>query len=140
MRLFGVPLHPLLVHFPIAFWALVPVLDLAALIAGREPWWRLALDATLIGCVIGAAAIAAGLIEYLQPSLVGIDMRLAARHGVRTSLAWCVFTARAVAAALVPPASWSIGLCLALDAVAGLLLAQGVYFGTKQVYQQLERD
>ena len=36
---FGVPLHPLLVHFPIAFWLAVPVLDLAALYAGPAPWW-----------------------------------------------------------------------------------------------------
>jgi uncharacterized membrane protein len=46
---FGVPLHPLLVHFPIAFWLAVPVLDLAALYAGPEPWWTLALGATNIG-------------------------------------------------------------------------------------------
>ena len=39
LRVFGVPLHPLLVHFPITFWLVVPVLDIAALFAGPEPWW-----------------------------------------------------------------------------------------------------
>ncbi len=140
MRVFGVPLHPLLVHFPIAFWAVVPVLDLVALYAGTGPWWGLALGATIVGLASGAAAIVAGLIEYLQPSLVGIDMRLAARHGVRTALAWCVFALKMIVAALVPQANWSMVMCLGLDLIACALLAQGVYFGTRQVYEQLEKD
>ena len=115
LRVFGVPLHPLLVHFPIAFWLTVPVLDSAALVAGPEPWWALAKGATTLGIVTGAAAIGAGLLEYLQPSLAGIDLRLAARHGVRTALAWCVFTAKAVGTVLLPLAGWSMLICLGLD-------------------------
>jgi uncharacterized membrane protein len=140
MRVFGVPLHPLLVHFPIAFWAAVPVLDVAALLAGPEPWWRLALGASILGIAIGAAAIIVGLLEYLQPSLAGIDMRLAARHGVRATLAWIMFSAKIIAAALLPLAPWSMALCLALDVIACMLLAQAVYFGTRQVYDQLEKE
>ncbi len=139
-RVFGLPLHPFLVHFPIAFWAAVPVLDVAALFVGPAPWWMLALGATMLGVVIGAVAIAAGLIEYLQPSLVGIDMRLAARHGVRTSVAWCLFASKLIVAALLPQGTWPMLLCLGLDLLACGLLAQGVYFGTRQVYQQLEDD
>jgi hypothetical protein len=48
LRILGVPLHPLLVHFPIAFWLVVPVLDIAALFAGPEPWWTLAKGATTL--------------------------------------------------------------------------------------------
>jgi hypothetical protein len=65
--------------------------------------------------VSGAVSIAVGLLEYLQPSLVGIDLKLAARHGIRTTLAWCVFAARAAVAALLPLAGWSMIVCLALD-------------------------
>jgi uncharacterized membrane protein len=75
LRVFDVPLHPLLVHFPIAFWLVVPVLDIAALYAGPDPWWTMAQAATIFGIVIGAASIAVGLLEYLQPSLVGIDLK-----------------------------------------------------------------
>lgn len=140
LRVLGVPLHPLLVHFPIAFWLAVPVLDIAALFAGPEPCWTLAKGATILGIIIGAAAIGVGLLEYIQPSLAGIDLKLAARHGIRTTLAWCVFTARAVVAALLPLAGWSMIVCLALDLFACALLVQGVYFGTRQVYQQLEEE
>ena len=140
LRVFDVPLHPLLVHFPIAFWLVVPVLDIAALYAGPDPWWTMAQAATILGIIIGAASIAVGLLEYLQPSLVGIDLKLAARHGIRTSLAWCIFTAKSVAASLLPIAGWSMISYLALDLIGCGLLVQGVYFGTRQVYQQLEEE
>jgi uncharacterized membrane protein len=136
----GVPLHPLLVHFPIAFWLAVPPLDVGALLTGRETWWTLALSATVIGLAIGAAAVVTGLLEYMQPSLAGIDMRLAARHGVRTSLAWCVFMVKAVAAIFLPSTEWSMIVCLLIDLIGCALLVQGVYFGTRQVYEQLEKN
>ena len=134
------PLHHLLVHFPIAFWLAVPVLDVAALVTSREIWWTLALSATIIGLAIGAAAVVTGLLEYMQPSLAGIDMRLAARHGVRTSLAWCAFMVKAVVAIFLPATQWVMIVCLVLDLIGCALLIQGVYFGTKQVYDQLEKN
>lgn len=140
IRLLGLPLHPFLVHFPIAFWLLTPMFDVAALAAGPSPWWMLGLSATILGTAIGALAIAAGVLEYLQPSLAGIDMRLAARHGIRTTLAWCVFTAKAILMAFLPFAQWSMLVSLALSLLGCALLVQGVYFGTRQVYEQLEKD
>lgn len=136
---FGVPLHPLLVHFPITFWLVTPVLDLAALYVGVEPWWTLALSATAIGVFIGVAVIVTGLLEYLEPSVVGIDIRLAARHGIRTTMAWVTFTAKMVVALLSPITTWTIALCLALDLIGCVLLVQGIFLGTRQVYQQLEK-
>ena len=85
---FGVPMHPLLVHFPISLWLAVPVLDVAALYVGPDPWWALALGATILGILIGTAAIVTGLLEYLEPSVVGIDLRTrgAAWHKDQLSL------------------------------------------------------
>lgn len=141
IRIFGVPAHPFLVHFPITLWLAALAFDLAALAAGPEPWWTLAFWATLLGVLIGVVAIATGLLEYLDPSVAGIDMRLAARHGVRTTLAWCVFTAKLIlVTAFSTIDASSISLFLALDLLGCVLLVQGVYFGTKQVYEQLEKQ
>jgi len=139
LRVFGVPLHP--------FWC---ISDRVLACGSRARYCRAlrrtrALvdsgeGATILGIAIGAASIAAGLLEYLQPSLVGIDLKLAARHGITTTLAWCIFTTKAVAAALLPLAAWSMIACLALDLIGCALLVQGVYFGTRQVYQQLEEE
>jgi uncharacterized membrane protein len=138
LRLWNVPLHPLLVHFPIVSWLVVPFLDIAALFLGPAPWWDVAEVLTVLGIAFGAAAIATGLIDYLQPHLVGIDLKLAARHGIRTSLAWCIFAARALLAALLPPAGWVMTSLFVMDLFGSVLLVQGVLFGTRQVYQQLE--
>lgn len=42
-----------MVRFPITFWLAMPVLDVAALYVGAEPWWTLAVGATAIDVVIG---------------------------------------------------------------------------------------
>lgn len=135
---FGVPLHPLLVHFPIVFLLILPVLDLATLFVGPDPWMWIANISAAAGIGIGAVAILFGLLEYRDPSLAGIDMRLAAKHGTRTSLAWCVFVARLVTAMSLPEGQLSTLLCLGLDGLGCVLLIQGIVFGTRQVYAQLE--
>jgi uncharacterized membrane protein len=130
------------IHIPAAANTIALASELvAALYAGPEPWRTLALGATILGILIGAAAIMTGLLEYLEPSVAGIDLRLAARHGVRTSLAWCAFAAKTIfVAAFSPVAPWSITVCLAFDLLGCVLLVQGVYLGTKQVYEQLEKQ
>jgi len=92
----------------------------------------LALGATTIGILIGVPVIVTGLLEYLEPSVVGIDIRLAARHGIRTTMAWITFTSKTLVAVLLPITTWSITLCLALDLIGCVLLVQGVFFGTRQ--------
>jgi uncharacterized membrane protein len=136
----GVPLHRLVVHVPITMFMLVPVMDFAALFGGLQPWWSLALGASALGLVVGATAIMTGLIEYLHPSLVGINMRLAARHGIRTSLAWCMFMTKFAIGLLSPLSDRILMLCLMLDLIGCGLLMQGAYFGTKLVYEQFMED
>jgi uncharacterized membrane protein len=136
----GVPLHRLVVHIPITMFTLVPVMDVAAVFGGIQPWWTLAVGATALGLVIGATAILTGFIEYLHPSLVGIDMRLAARHGIRSSLAWCVFLTKVVIGSVLPLSNSTLMLCLVLDLIGCGLVVQGSYFGTKLVYDQFMED
>jgi uncharacterized membrane protein len=136
----GVPLHRLVVHIPITMFTLVPVMDVAAVFGGIQPWWTLAVGATALGLVIGATAILTGFIEYLHPSLVGIDMRLAARHGIRSSLAWCVFLTKVVIGSVLPLSNLTLMLCLVLDLIGCGLVVQGSYFGTKLVYDQFMED
>lgn len=138
-HLFGVPLHPLLVHFPIVFWLILPLIDVAILFLGPVPWLWLAIFSAAAGVGFGAVAILTGLLEYRDPSLAGIDMRLAAKHGTRTSLAWCVFAIRLGTALLLPFGTLSIVACLGLDVLGCVMLVQGIIFGTRQVYAQLEK-
>lgn len=134
-RFMGLPLHPMLVHFPLAFWLTIPVFDLLALVRQPQPWWTLAVAATIAGVIIGALALMTGLLEYIRLSETGSsDVRLAARHGVRTTLVWCAMTGKLIALALVDADRTFIAVCTAIDVLACALLLQGAFFGTKITY------
>lgn len=122
----------MLVHFPLAFWLSVPVLDLLALFYGLHPWWGLALGSTAIGVAIGAFALIAGRLDYIHLSDTGSnDVRLAARHGVRTTVVWCAMTGKLAIAEFSDAGQVLIVGCLAIDLLACALLLRDTFFGTK---------
>lgn len=134
-RVLGLPLHPMLVHFPLAFWMSVPVFDVLALSWSLWPWWGLALAATSVGVVIGAFAIITGVLDYIELSDTGSnDVRLAARHGVRTTIVWTVMTVKLVVACFIASGQTLVTSCLVIDVLACALLLQGAYFGTRITY------
>ncbi|MGE5167611.1 MAG: DUF2231 domain-containing protein, partial [Deltaproteobacteria bacterium] len=59
------PLHPALVHFPVACWSVATAADLASLHFG-EPAWRLAGALLVIGLVMAVPALLAGLYELTR--------------------------------------------------------------------------
>jgi uncharacterized membrane protein len=131
----GLPLHPMLVHFPLVFWLSVPLFDGLALWSVAGPWWGLALGASLAGVLTGVLALMTGLMEYIHLSETGSnDVRLAARHGVRTTLVWCAMTVKLAVASLADTSAVLILGCLVTDVLACALLLQGAFFGTKVTY------
>jgi uncharacterized membrane protein len=134
-RFLGLPLHPLLVHFPLVFWLCTPGLDVLALARQPQPWWWLAVGFTVAGVAVGAFALLTGLLDYVFLSeTAGNDVRLAARHGVRTALVWCAMTGKLVMIALGDGGRTLIAGCLFADLLICALLLQSVYLGTRIVY------
>lgn len=130
----------MLVHFPLAFWLSVPVFDGLALGWGLQPWWGVALAMTAAGVAIGAFAVLTGLFDYIHLSDTGSnDVRLAARHGVRTGMVWAVMLVKLVVAGLNPASQGLVIGCLAVDVLACGLLLQGSFFGTKITYGRYGR-
>ena len=134
-RFLGLPLHPLLVHFPLVFWLCTPGFDVLALARQPQPWWWLAVGFTGAGVAVGAFAMLTGLLDYVFLSeTAGNDVRLAARHGVRTALVWCAMTGKLVMIALGDGGRTLIAGCLFADLLICALLLQGVYLCTRIVY------
>jgi uncharacterized membrane protein len=89
MRLLGHPLHPMLVHFPIAFWSagsFCDALTLAGLAQARPIAW-LAIGA---GDAVAILTMLAGMIDY-----AAIEDRIvpaALRHMAWMAGAWLLYT------------------------------------------------
>ena len=64
MRFRGHPIHPMLVHFPIAFWSTAGACDVAGLFYRDFRIVEAAYACIALGVVAGLVAAAAGFMEY----------------------------------------------------------------------------
>lgn len=86
------PLHPMLVHFPLACWSLATIADFASAHYGK-PAWHLAGTLLLIGLVMALPAIVTGVIELIQVPDERAAMRDAYLHMVVMMLAFALYAA-----------------------------------------------
>ncbi len=126
------PLHPALVHFPVACWSLAVAADFAEIWLGEHSWrWSSGLLA--IGCTMALAAMLVGMME-LSRVPEGAAIRDAWLHMGAMLLAFALFVTRLFIRLdhLEPLAPDTIALVL--DAGGFLALAVGGWFGGKLVY------
>ncbi|WP_322999680.1 DUF2231 domain-containing protein [Castellaniella sp.] len=126
------PLHPALVHFPVACWSLSALTDFASLWLGEAAWqWSAGLLA--VGCMMALAAMTAGLMELARiPD--GPALRDTYWHMGVMLTAFALFTARLLIGLdhlqPLPPDA----LALLLDALGFIALAVGGWLGGRLVY------
>src|SRR5690625_4771714 len=126
------PLHPALVHFPVACWSLAVATDFAGLWLGKTAWsWSSGLLAA--GCAMAVVAMLAGLAEFARVP-EGTAMRDAYVHMSLMVLALVLFGMRLLLRLdhlqPLPPDT----LSLLLDAGGFVALAVGGWFGGRLVY------
>lgn len=90
MRVFGHPLHPALVHFPVAFWSVATILDVLVL-CGTSQSTHLAWYCHILGSAMAMPAMLSGWLEYatLEESLVTSG----SRHMMLMCVAWVFYLA-----------------------------------------------
>jgi uncharacterized membrane protein len=135
MRLFGHPLHPAVVHFPLACWVLLPFSDLAALYYAIE-FETASLFLLASGVTIGLLALISGMIDMAQlPKNDEVD-RLSIIHSSIMATVWCAFAfflfMRSQDGSLV---DHSIYL-MAASWLTGIITMIGGWFGAELVYKQ----
>ncbi|MGH8540414.1 MAG: DUF2231 domain-containing protein [Stenotrophobium sp.] len=126
------PLHPALVHFPVACWSLAVLADFASLHFGEAAWsWSGGLLA--IGCVMAVVAMLAGMVELVRVP-EGAALRDAWWHMGLMLAALTLFAARLLLRLdhLKPLAPDAVSLLF--DAGGFLTLAAGGWFGGRLVY------
>jgi uncharacterized membrane protein len=75
VKLFGHPIHPMLVAFPITFFTSTLLASVAYAMSGDRDWFRLAYLANLAGVVTGLFAAVPGFLDW-----VGIPQHLKAKR------------------------------------------------------------
>lgn len=133
LRLAGHPLHPALVHFPIAFWSAGVAADVAGWTLGQPIWWTLSFAAQAAGCVMAVAAMLAGFLDFAAIPAGDRAREVAISHMLAMSTAWLLFVMSTVLRGWPPegaPAAWVSLLALAGFAVT----AFGGWRGGQLVY------
>jgi uncharacterized membrane protein len=127
------PLHPALVHFPIACWSLVTAADLASLVWG-EPAWRFAGMLLVAGIGFSIPAMLAGFLELVKIAEDHPAIKDVNRHMIVVMTALAFYTAslflRLHGSTLIEP-----GMLAIASSVAGFLfLCIAGWLGGKLVY------
>lgn len=121
------PLHPALVHFPVAFWIGAAASDLVALRTHAALWWTVSHHAVAAGVVMGAVALLAGLLELALRRLPRGALPWLAVHASLMSVALLCFMVSLAWRTVVPPPPGALALSFAGSA---LVLAGGFCGGT----------
>jgi uncharacterized membrane protein len=128
------PLHPALVHFPVAAWSLATAADVAAGWVDA-PMWRFAGWLHVVGTAMALPAMAAGLAQFARLPEGDSAAKPAVRHMVLAMLAWSAYAAalalRWQDAAIVAPG----GMAIAASLVGFVLLCAAGWQGGQLVYR-----
>lgn len=134
-RIAGHPLHPALVHFPLALWFFAVFCDLTGWWRDNPFWWQMGYWCLTFGVAAALPAIVTGFLDYLtlpptsagfNPATAHMMVMLSATTAFGAS--WMVRTQAGVAVAPSVAA-----LTLALTGAA--LLAVGGWLGGTLVYR-----
>ena len=133
LKLMGHPLHPAVVHFPVASWTAALVTD-ALFVALRDPlWWRLSEWLLIVGVVTALGAMLVGLMDLAALPPGQPAQRRALRHMYFMSGAWTIYAVdlalRFLAASTL--LGWAALACSALGFVT---LVAGTHVGAQLVY------
>ncbi len=136
LKLLGHPLHPAIVHFPVAGWTSAVVTDVLFLVIRAPLWWQISLWLLIVGTITALGAMTAGFADLISLP-AGPAQKKALRHMYVMSTAWTVYLIdvliRFLASGSLPtPALAWAGL--ALSVVGFLTLLVGTHFGAQLVY------
>ena len=134
-RLAGHPLHPALVHFPLALWFAAVFWDVVGWWQPDPLWWQMAYWCLALGIVASLPALVTGLLEYigLRPDDAGLDTATA--HMMVMLSATAAFGASWLVRARTGAALAPSVAALTLSGGGAALLAVGGWLGGTLVYR-----
>ena len=135
-RIAGHPIHPALVHFPLALWSTTWAWDVLGAWTGSQLWWQTGFWCLVAGTVMAVPAAISGVMELTALENGHPAEDIAMRHMLLMSSAFAVY----LAALLVRdgpavPEGWRAYAALALSTGGLALLVLGGWYGGRMVYE-----
>jgi uncharacterized membrane protein len=136
MRIFGHPVHPMLVHFPIAFWTVATVAYFWVASDAGELVVVIAKLANSAGLIMATLAMLAGLLELRSIDSDSDATRIAIWHMMIMAIVWvCFLLALMLSISTgIDHAAAQVGEA-ASAGVGFLLMAVGGWFGGRLIYE-----
>ena len=127
------PVHPAIVHFPIACWVLGSLADLSGLFF-TETATEFAGILIMLGTLLAIPAMATGVMELIKIDSAAVEYQIASRHMNLILLSWTFY---AVSLLLrfnnADSVNEWVGILLSL--VGLLFLSLAGWYGAKLVYE-----
>jgi uncharacterized membrane protein len=135
-QIFGHPVHPMLVHFPIVFWTVAVGVYVASAAGLTESINAIAKFANAAGLIMAMLAMIAGLLELRTIDSRSDAMRVATWHMLVMATVWVRFLVALVLSISPELAGSTVRLAVVTIAVLGfLLMAVGGWLGGRLVYE-----
>ncbi|GKS70197.1 hypothetical protein W03_22010 [Nitrosomonas sp. PY1] len=84
------PIHPMLVHFPIATWFLATIADIASLFTNEQVGW-VAGVLLVIGTITALFAMTTGLLELGKIDQQSPALKIANQHMILVMVSWSLY-------------------------------------------------
>lgn len=136
MRIDGLPVHPITVHFPVALLSVSVLWDALALWTGTGTWWTISYWTLVAGLIASLPAIATGFAEFVALPSDSPASTLVTWHLMLTGTAVTSF----LGSLLVRPgmdalSGGRMAGALAFSLVGLVCLTAGGHLGAKLVYE-----
>jgi uncharacterized membrane protein len=136
MRIFGHPVHPMLVHFPVVFWTVAAGAYVAVAVGADGSIAMVAKLANGAGLIMALLAMLAGALELRLIDGSSAAMQVAIWHMMIMAIVWFCFLAAiglSVSAGL-DQATAQLGE-VACAGTGFVLMIAGAWFGGRLIYQ-----
>jgi uncharacterized membrane protein len=128
------PIHPMLVHFPIAAWTFGVAAEVAGWLSGQSECWRAAFACHALGVLLALPAMIAGFFEYASIPREHAAQGRAVAHFMAMGTAWLMFVA-ALALRGWPTGAPPPVLASVVAFAAWAAMAAGGWWGGMLVYR-----
>jgi len=136
MRLFGHPIHPMLVHFPITLWTVAVGAYVASAAGVTGPVDMIAKFANSGGLIVAMLAMLAGFLELRSIDSKSEAMRVATWHMMIMATVWFCFLVALMLSISTGLDHSTVQTAAAACAVAGfVLMGVGGWYGGRLVYE-----